>query len=80
MLAVGEALEQLFGKTEPPPRIPACQGCSHRVEVREAPAKDPPEMNSREEAHKAAVEHSIYSFSMTGSCKHLEHSHGKDEL
>lgn len=80
MLAVGEALEELFGRGEPPPRQPACQGCSHTVNVQEPPAGNPPEVNSRKEAHRAAEEYSIYSFSMTGICEHLRRSRGKDEL
>ena len=68
---MGRALEGLFASTPPPQRQPACQGCTPRVTVRE-PSDVSIETDSREAAHLAAQQLSIYTFDLEGNCDYLE--------
>lgn len=72
MLAVGEALEAILPITPPPPSQPTCQGCGHKVAVRDPELKQVSEIDSRKKAHLAAQELSIYSFTLEGSCSLLK--------
>ena len=67
-------MERVVATTPPPPKKPACQGCTARVEQRTPRGHESDvevKYASPKEAHQAAEELSIYSLEFQGDCDYL---------